>query len=176
MRELACAALAATIGACQGASYAPRSEGCPVKSYVATPDIPVDDLGDVSVDCAGVPKCARLLMDEVCKKGGDVLWGLGDNAVTSTTMRGHAAHASRTTYAPRGEGCEVKVYGTNPTVPTENIGRVSASCGLDVSDADCLRKLEDQVCTLGGDVVWGVAPPLVEDAKKKLAGRAAHTK
>jgi hypothetical protein len=79
-------------------------------------------------------------------------------------------------YAPRAAGCDVKVYATNPTVPTENIGRVTATCGLDVSDADCLRQLEDQVCALGGDVAWGVGPPVAEEARKHLAARVAHTK
>ena len=162
---------------CGWARYATRHDGCPVKSYVGAPDIPVDDLGDVSVDCGTEPKCARRLMNAVCARGGDVLYGLGESPTTSGTMRGHAAHASRTTYAPRAEGCAVKVYATNPAdVRTENIGRVSASCGLDVSDADCLRQLEDQVCALGGDVVWGVGPAVTEETKKRLSGRAAHTK
>ena len=58
---------------------------------------------------------------------------------------------------------------------TENIGTVSAVCGDDVKDEDCLRTLKDETCKLGGDVVWGVADkPEMKGGKKRLSGRAAH--
>jgi len=39
-----------------------------------------------------------------------------------------------------------------------------------------LRELKDQVCKLGGDVVWGVEPePEHVDGRWKYHGRAAHT-
>lgn len=79
-------------------------------------------------------------------------------------------------YPPRPEGCEVQVFVDTPTVPTDNIGAVSASCEDSVSDADCLTTLKDEACKLGGDVVWGVDPkPTLEGGRKKLYGRAAHT-
>ena len=58
----------------------------------------------------------------------------------------------------RTEGCDVKVYPEAPPVVIDNIGPVTATCGLDVSDQDCLRTLQDQACKLGGDVAWGVEP------------------
>lgn len=62
-------------------------------------------------------------------------------------------------------------------MPTENIGPVSATCGADTKDDDCLRTLKDETCKLGGDVVWGVEDaPSMSLGKKKLSGRAAHTK
>lgn len=65
----------------------------------------------------------------------------------------------------------------NPTYQTENIGAVSASCDESVSDADCLRTLQDEACKLGADTVWGVNDPAKKDAgKKKYFGRAAHQK
>lgn len=80
-------------------------------------------------------------------------------------------------YPPRPEGCDVTVYPDAPTVATDNIGSVQARCGDDISDADCLRTLKDQACKLGADVVWGVPEkPSLELGKKKLSGRAAHTK
>jgi hypothetical protein len=70
----------------------------------------------------------------------------------------------------------VKLFHETPDVPTTNIGPVRARCDLDVSDADCLRTLEDQVCKLGGDVVWGVEDrPQVAGDKNTWQGRAAHT-
>lgn len=80
-------------------------------------------------------------------------------------------------YPPQKEGCEVAVFADTPTTPTDNIGTVNAVCGDDVSDADCLRTLKDQACKLGADVVWGVPDkPTLSLGKKKLSGRAAHTK
>jgi hypothetical protein len=71
----------------------------------------------------------------------------------------------------------VKVFHDAPTMATHNIGPVNARCGSDVSDADCLRTLEDQVCKLGGDVVWGVPDkPETFGDKNVWSARAAHTK
>jgi hypothetical protein len=80
-------------------------------------------------------------------------------------------------YPKRPEGCDVAVFPESPTTPTDNIGPVDATCGDDISNDDCLRTLKDQTCKLGGDVVWGVpATPTLANGKKKLSGRAAHTK
>lgn len=77
----------------------------------------------------------------------------------------------------RPEGCAVQVFPDAPDVAIENVGPVSAICGETISDADCLRTLKDEVCKLGGDVVWGVADtPVQSVTKKKFSGRAAHTK
>jgi hypothetical protein len=81
-------------------------------------------------------------------------------------------------YPPLPEGCSVKVFPDAPGVPTDNLGPVRATCTADVSDADCLRTLEDQVCRLGGDVVWGVpsTPTKTDSGSNRWSGRAAHTK
>jgi hypothetical protein len=80
-------------------------------------------------------------------------------------------------YPPLKEGCEVKVFPEAPTQQTDNIGPVSATCDDSVSNLDCMRTLQDEVCKLGGNVVWGVEPnPTKQLGKKKLFGRAAHTK
>jgi hypothetical protein len=87
-----------------------------------------------------------------------------------------ASPKSPSAYPPREEGCDVQVFSDAPTVATENIGPVSAVCGEDVADDECLRELKDQTCKLGGDVVWGVADkPTIEGGKKRFSGRAAHT-
>jgi hypothetical protein len=79
-------------------------------------------------------------------------------------------------FPPRPEGCAVKLFHESPTGPTTNIGPVRASCAADVADSDCLRTLEDQVCKLGGDLVWGVADkPRVFGDRNLWEGRAAHT-
>lgn len=94
------------------------------------------------------------------------------------TMTGCPAAPDKDARFPaRKEGCDVAVFPESPSMPTDNIGPVTAICGADVSNDDCLRTLKDETCKLGGDVVWGVADtPSLSLGKKKLAGRAAHTK
>ena len=80
-------------------------------------------------------------------------------------------------FPTRPEGCEVQVFHGPPGVMSDNIGPVMATCGEDIKDEDCLRTLKDQTCKLGGDIVWGVDDvPVMSLGKKKLAGRAAHSK
>lgn len=79
-------------------------------------------------------------------------------------------------FPKRAEGCDVALFHETPDVPTENIGPVRARCAEDVSESDCIRTLKDQVCALGGDVVWGVGAPEKRDGKVHYLGRAAHTK
>lgn len=79
-------------------------------------------------------------------------------------------------FPERPEGCAVEVSSGAPHGQTENIGPVNAWCDEQGSDEECLKALRDQVCKMGGDVVWGVpSKPKLEDGKKKLSGRAAHT-
>jgi hypothetical protein len=156
--------------------YPSRPTGCGVLRFPETPNVPVDDLGSVTVDCTGEKNCARLLMDAVCRRGGDVLYGFGENPISSERLTGKAAHTTKAPFPPRPEGCDVTLYAGAPAGKTENIGPVAATCSLDTSDDDCARTLKDAVCTLGGDVVWGVGPASTgDDAKKHMKGRAAHT-
>ena len=95
--------------------------------------------------------------------------------VTACVSCGVSAESAK--YPPRPEGCEVKIFADTPSVPTDNIGPITASCDSDVSDALCTRTLQDEACKLGADVVWGVADTApVRNGKKRLAGRAAHTR
>ena len=95
----------------------------------------------------------------------------------SLLVAGCSEPAKDTKYPPRAEGCEVQMFRDTPSVTSENIGPVTATCGADVKDDDCLRTLKDQACKLGADILWGVsAPPANVQGKKRLSGRAAHTK
>lgn len=170
------------VAAC-GASTAPdprypaRPQGCAVKSYPDKPEQEVDELGAVDVDCAGTSDCPRRLLDAVCARGGDVVWGLAENSVSQgARMKGHAAHSAHRAFDARPAGCDVKVFADAPPMKTQNIGTVSARCADDTSDDDCVRQLQDEVCKLGGDVVWGVSPPSMKNGKKRVSGRAAHTR
>lgn len=77
-------------------------------------------------------------------------------------------------FPPRPRNCPVEVLESSPASPTQNIGTAVARCTADIDDAACMRQLQDEVCALGGDVVWGVSmPPKVVDGGKQLSGRAA---
>jgi hypothetical protein len=157
--------------------YPSREQGCPVKSFPEQPTMPVDELGSMTVDCAsGGAACDRQLLDAVCQRGGDVAWGLASNAITATHVVVHAAHTRRATQGPRDRGCAVQVFTDAPTGRTENIGPVTALCSEDDSREVCVRELQDQVCSLGGDVLWQVDGPVREGNKQRMHGRAAHTK
>ncbi|PIE06054.1 MAG: hypothetical protein CSA75_01520 [Sorangium cellulosum] len=55
-------------------------------------------------------------------------------------------------------GCQVTVYrGAMPEPITVTVlGDVAASCGKHDADSDCIRALQDEVCKLGGNVVFEV--------------------
>jgi hypothetical protein len=177
------AVVAYLLAACLGcgpsspdARYPTRASGCAVKTFPGAPTMEVDDLGTVAVDCATGPSCARELLDAVCARGGDVAWSLADNALSATHRVAHAAHTRRAAAGERERGCPVQVFDEAPPMPVENIGPVAAVCAPDDSKDVCLRELEDQVCLVGGDVLWEVEGRVVEGGKQHERGRAAHTK
>jgi hypothetical protein len=159
------------------ARYPSRKSGCAVKAYPAGPSLPVEELGAVSVDCdPGASSCDRELLDAVCARGGDVAWGLADNSIGAGHLVAHAAHSKRALEGPREPGCSVRVFADAPPMPTENVGTVTAFCAEDDSKDVCLRELEDQVCQLGGDVMWQLEGPTAVGNKQRMRGRAAHVR
>ncbi len=172
-------AVAVLLSACAGgaASYPQRPSGCPVRTFPAEPTISVDEIGPVTVECEpGRRSCDRQLLDRVCALGGDVAWGLADNPLTATHLTAHAAHSHEQPIPPGGRGCVVQVFSEAPTEPTRNIGPVTAWCDESLTQQECLRELEDQVCFLGGDILWQVDGPTESDGKQRMFGRAAHTR
>jgi hypothetical protein len=92
----------------------------------------------------------------------------------SDGARANAAHP------PLPRGCTVQAYPNVPPPRIENIGTVGAFCSEGDSRDACLRELEDQVCLLGGDVLWQIEGPTPEATAsgmgQRMRGRAAHTK
>ena len=86
-----------------GGRYFPRDKNCIVKKLPSAPQRPFDDLGIVSIDCwAGNDDgCEQEFLDEVCRRGGNVVWGLGDPAPSTGKV---AAHVARTRPAPADVG------------------------------------------------------------------------
>jgi hypothetical protein len=80
-------------------------------------------------------------------------------------------------YPPQPEGCPVQLVKGTPSVPTDNIGVVTATCGAEAPAEQCLRELQDQACKLGADILWGVPDgPEMKFDKQFWSARAAHTK
>jgi hypothetical protein len=170
-------AIAACGGSAPDVRYPARDLGCAVKKFPGESTLPVDELGTVSVDCsAGGMSCERQLLDAVCRRGGDVAWGVADNVLTSAHPVAHAAHTKRATQGPRERGCGVQVFNEAAPAHIENIGPVTALCAQDDSKDQCLRELQDQACLVGGDVIWQVDGPTPEGNKQRMHGRAAHAK
>jgi hypothetical protein len=94
---------------------------------------------------------------------------------------GGAAHGARdrADFPPQPRGCAVQVFQDAPT-QTRNIGPVTARCADTDSRDVCLRELEDQVCLLGGDVLWQVEGPTPTATStgtaQRMRGRASHTR
>jgi len=163
--------------ACAAARYPGREPGCPVRMFAGEPTMPVDELGPVALDCAPRGKsCERQLLDAVCAAGGDVAWGTSESTLGAAHLTAHAAHSRSAVQGARERGCAVQSFVDAPPMATENIGPVRALCDPDDPRDTCLRELEDQVCLLGGDVLWQVEGPVREGDKQRMSGRASHTR
>jgi hypothetical protein len=95
-------AMAACLGCglfAPGGRYGPRDKSCVVKTLDAAPQGAVDDLGIVTVDCwtGDGEGCQKVFLDEVCRRGGDVVWGLGGAAPSTSKLTAHVARTRRET-------------------------------------------------------------------------------
>src|SRR5262249_8036486 len=83
-------------------------------------------------------------------------------------------------YPPRAAGCEVRIFNGKITGPMkyDDLGRVDAICGNDISEKDCIRELQDQACKLGGDMLYDVPTEPTRPSPDKVLYRAhvAHTR
>lgn len=80
--------------------------------------------------------------------------------------------------AQRPKGCDVTVFrGALPEdVRATRLGEVSSPCGKNDADSDCIRALQDEVCKLGGNVVYEVPdqPEQQSDVMLRYEGVAGH--
>jgi hypothetical protein len=104
---------------------------------------------------------------------------LGVLLVLAASCGGGAAQVG-TDFPPQPRGCTVQVFQDAPPMRTRNIGPVTARCADTDSRDVCLRELEDQVCLLGGDVLWQVDGPTptatATGMAQRMRGRAAHSR
>lgn len=99
---------AAAAAACEvfqtGGRYGPRDQNCHVTTLTGPPQGPVVDLGVISIDCwtGDDQGCQNELLDEVCRRGGDVVWGVGSLAPSTTKLTAHVARTRPATPGPAG--------------------------------------------------------------------------
>jgi hypothetical protein len=78
-----------------GGRFHPRDKSCVVKTLSNAPKGSADDLGVVTVECwtGDDEGCEQVLLDEVCRRGGDIVWGLGRAAPSTSKVTAHAARS-----------------------------------------------------------------------------------
>jgi hypothetical protein len=79
-----------------GGRYGPRDKGCAVEKLASAPPAPFVDLGTVTIDCwaGNNDGCEQELLDEVCRRGGNVVWGLGDLAPSTDKVAVHVGRVA----------------------------------------------------------------------------------
>ncbi len=83
--------------------YPSRAAGCDVKLFHDSPTMKTDNIGPVMAGCAtdvSEADCLRQLMDEACKLGGDVVWGVPDKPTLDGNKNmwfGRSAHTKADT-------------------------------------------------------------------------------
>ena len=77
--------LTVLVAACGGSNanskYPSRAAGCDVQVFQTAPTTQTDNIGPVSASCddqapTSKDDCLRELKDQVCKLGGDAVWGV----------------------------------------------------------------------------------------------------
>lgn len=111
------------------------------------------------------------------------LWFLGllvlaTGCASARSADGQGAPDSR--YPRRGAACELAVFYTGvPGVAAwDDIGIVEVACHINDAGAECLRRLRNESCRMGGDVIYNVPRNPFRPTAQVLVYRAqvAHTR
>ena len=83
-------------------------------------------------------------------------------------------------YPPRGRRCTVHVYSSStPGVKEwDDLGMARVECPLDVGRRQCLARLREEACRLGGDLLYDVPKKGQRPGEQALVyqGHVAHTR
>jgi len=83
-------------------------------------------------------------------------------------------------YPPRAKGCRVRVfYGPVPDVKEwDDLGMASVDCYLDVGAVQCLGRLRQEACRMGGDLLYDVPKKALRPTEQGMSyrGHVAHTR
>ncbi|HVZ88777.1 MAG TPA: hypothetical protein VHG72_17540 [Polyangia bacterium] len=92
----------------------------------------------------------------------------------------HASNPNAAKYPRRPAGCRIRVFhGPAPDVKEwDDLGMARVDCYLDVGAVQCLRRLREEACRLGGDLLYDVPkkPLRPTDEGMVFLGHVAHTK
>ena len=93
----------------------------------------------------------------------------------ASTDQGHDAR-----YPRRAAGCELAIYYTAvPGVPAwDDLGIVEIACHISDPAAECLRRLRNEACQMGGDIIYNVPrqPLRPRDQVLVYRGQVAHSR
>ncbi|MEO8215235.1 MAG: hypothetical protein ABI560_18695, partial [Myxococcales bacterium] len=83
-------------------------------------------------------------------------------------------------YPRRGAGCELAIYHTAvPGVPAwDDLGVAEVACHISDPAAECLRRLRNESCRMGGDIIYNVPhqPLRPRDQVLVYRGQVAHSR
>ena len=83
-------------------------------------------------------------------------------------------------YPRRGGNCKIRVFHTPaPDVKEwDDLGMARVECQLDVGGVQCLRRLREEACRMGGDLLYDVPKKPMRPTEQGMAyaGHVAHTK
>jgi hypothetical protein len=91
-----------------------------------------------------------------------------------------ASSANAAKYPRRGGNCRIRVFHTPvPDVKEwDDLGMAHVECQLDVGGVQCLRRLREEACRMGGDLLYDVPKKPMRPTEQGMvyAGHVAHTK
>ncbi|HZL19050.1 MAG TPA: hypothetical protein VFG23_15035 [Polyangia bacterium] len=106
---------------------------------------------------------------------GSWLWLAVALSVTCASTNPNAAK-----YPPRQKGCHVRVfYSPIPEVKEwDDLGMASVDCYLDVGAVQCLARLRQEACRMGGDLLYDVPKKALRPTEQGMSyrGHVAHTR
>ena len=83
-------------------------------------------------------------------------------------------------YPRRGGNCKIRLFHTPvPDVKEwDDLGMARVECQLDVGGVQCLRRLREEACRMGGDLLYDVPKKPMRPTEEGMvyAGHVAHTK
>ncbi len=90
--------LAIGCGPAPTSKFPPQEAGCAVAVFHDAPKVQSENIGTVSARCdesVANEDCLRTLQDEVCKAGGDVVWGVPERPSVAGGKKHYEGRAAR---------------------------------------------------------------------------------
>jgi hypothetical protein len=109
-----------------------------------------------------------------------LLIGAAAACATATRSADEEGSAASTKYPRRPSNCKLALYHTpSPGVPAwDDLGVAEVSCYLDVGVQQCMQRLKEEACRMGGDIIYNVPskPGRPRDQVLVYRAQVAHTR